>query len=129
MIRHIEKDKGQYLYIGNDRICCILKINRGKAEMLHLGRPLAEEDCEALCCETVLGWEQGVLYQKGDTRSCLDNLPLAWSERGTGDYRETPVELLHEGKDICPDFTYATCETPRAEENDTVLPHARGAQE
>ncbi len=129
MIRQIEKNGVKYYYIGNRAICCMLKIAYGKAQLLHLGAPLSEDDCEALCCETVLGWEPGVLYREGDTRSCLDELPLAWSERGTGDYRETPVGLLYEGTEICPDFVWSSAGEVNAEEYDAVLPHARGAQE
>ena len=108
MIKHIDNPNGHFLYIGNTALSCILKISCGKAELLHLGAPLAEEDCEALCSDTLLGWGCDVRYREGDPRSCLDDLPLAWSERGTGDYRETPMELLYEGTDICPDFVYSS---------------------
>ena len=129
MIRKIEKNGGQYFYIGNGAACCMLKIAYGKAQLLHLGAPLSGDDCEALCCETVLGWEPGVLYREGDTRSCLDDLPLAWSERGTGDWRDAPVGLLYEGAEICPDFVWSSAGEVKAEEVDVVLPHARGAQD
>ena len=129
MIKHIDNPNGHFLYIGNTALSCILKISCGKAELLHLGAPLAEEDCEALCSDTLLGWGCDVRYREGDPRSCLDDLPLAWSERGTGDYRETPMELLYEGTDICPDFVYSSSGSLKREELDPVLPHARGAQE
>ena len=116
MIRFIEKENGHYLFIGNEKISCLLKIAYGKAQLLHLGAPLSEKDCEALCCEIVFGWGTDVTYQEGDPRSGLDLLPLAWSECGTGDYRESPIELLYEGKDICPDFVYASAGTPEPEE-------------
>ena len=108
MIRHIDRPNGHFIHIGNGKLSCILKITYGKAELLHLGAPLNDADCEALCCETLLGLGTGVLYRQGDSRSCLDDLPLAWSERGTGDYRESPIELLLEGADICPDFVYSS---------------------
>ncbi|MER2150850.1 MAG: alpha-galactosidase [Candidatus Limivicinus sp.] len=127
MIRHIDRPNGHFIHIGNGTLSCILKITYGKAELLHLGAPLNDADCEALCCETLLGLGTGVLYRQGDSRSCLDDLPLAWSERGTGDYRESPIELLFEGADICPDFVYSSCGTPAPDESDGVLPHARGA--
>ena len=129
MIKHIDNPNGHFLYIGNTALSCILKISCGKAELLHLGAPLAEDDCEALCGDTLLGWGCDVRYREGDPRSCLDDLPLAWSERGTGDYRETPMELLYEGTDICPDFVYSCSGSLKREELDPVLPHARGAQE
>lgn len=129
MIRHIEKNNGHYFFIGNEKISCLLKIAYGKAQLLHLGAPLSEKDCEALCCDIVLGWGTDVAYKEGDPRAGLDPLPLAWSECGTGDYRESPVELLYEGRDICPDFVYASAGTPEPEEYDPVLPHAKGAQE
>ncbi len=129
MIREIEKENGRYFYIGNGKISCILMITYGKAQLLHLGAPLREEDCDALQCETLLGWGTAVLYQEGDSRSCLDDLPLAWSERGTGDFRESPVELLYEGADVCPDFVFSGASQSGPEENASPLPHARGAQD
>ena len=129
MIRQIEKNGGQYIFIGNAKLSCALKIVYGKAMLLHFGAPLNEGDCEALCCRTAPGWGTGVNYREGDPRSDLDNLPLAWSERGTGDYRETPVELLYGGTDICPDFVFASAGPMNAGECDAVLPHARGAQD
>ena len=129
MIKHVDDRKGHYIYIGNEKLSCILKITYGKAQLLHLGAPLSEDDCAALCCETLLGWGTEVFYKEGDSRSGLDILPLAWSERGTGDYRETPIELLYEGEDICPDFVYSSAAVLKHEKSDTVLPHAKGAQE
>ena len=129
MIKHVEKENEQFFYIGNERLSCILKIAFGKAQLLHLGAPLGEDDFAALGCETLFGWGTDVLYREGDSRSCLDALPLAWSERGAGDYRESPIELLYEGEDICPDFVYSSFAVPEHEEPDAVLPHARGEQE
>ena len=129
MIREMERDQERFFYIGNEAICCMLKITFGKAQMLHLGAPLREEDCGALGCETVLGWGTDVLYREGDSRSCLDLLPLAWSESGTGDYRESPIGLLSEGADICPDFVFDSAAEGLPEGEDSVLPHARGERE
>ena len=129
MIKHVEKENEQFFYIGNERLSCILKIAFGKAQLLHLGAPLGEDDFAALGCETLFGWGTDVLYREGDSRSCLDALPLAWSERGSGDYRESPIELLYEGEDICPDFVYSSFTVPEHEEPDAALPHARGEQE
>ncbi len=129
MIKQFEKDNERYFHIGNGKISCILRIACGKVQLLHLGAPLGDDDCEALCCDTLLGWGTDVLYRKDDSRTCLDSLPLAWSERGTGDYRETPVELLLDGEDICPDFVFSSAACPAPEEYDPVLPHARGAQD
>ena len=129
MIRHLDNRNGHFVWIGNESLSCILKIVWGKALLLHLGAPLAEDDCEALLPETMLGWGTDVLYREGDTRSCLDRLPLAWSEQGTGDYRESPVELLLEGEAVCPDFVYSSSAAVGPDDLDPVLPHARGAQD
>ena len=129
MIRHIDSPNGHFIHIGNEKLSCMLKIAYGKTQLLHLGAPLNDADCEALCCETMLGWGTCVLYQKDDSRSCLDDLPLAWSERGTGDYRESPIELLLEGADICPDFVYSSSGALEPGDSDPVLPHAKGAED
>lgn len=129
MITHLDKDNDHLIHIGNGKISCFLKTSYGKAELLHLGAPLKEEDCRALRCETVLGWAPDVLYKNGDTRSCLDVLPLAWSERGTGDYREAPVELFLDEEEICPDFVYASAETLKREDLSPSLPHAGDPQD
>ena len=129
MIRQIEKNGGHYIFIGNEKLSCILKIVYGKAMLLHFGAPLSEGDCEVLCCGTAPGWGTEVNYREGDPGSDLDALPLAWSESGTGDYRETPVELLYEGTDICPDFVFVSAGPLKAEDYGTVLPHAQGAQD
>ena len=129
MITYIEKDNGNLIHIRNEKLSCLLRIHYGKAELLHLGAPLSETDSEALRCDPVLGWGMDVLYKEGDPRSCLDVLPLAWSERGTGDYRETPIELLLDDEDVCPDFVFASAEPLKPEELSSALPHARGAQD
>lgn len=129
MITHIEKNNEHLIHISNEKIGCFLKTSYGKAELLHLGAPLPEEDCVALRFDPVLGWAPDVLYKEGDTRSCLDILPLAWSERGTGDYRETPVELLLDDEDICPDFVCSSAEPLKPEDLSPALPHAKGAQD
>lgn len=129
MITYIEKDNGNLIHIRNEKLSCLLQIRYGKAELLHLGAPLGETDSEALRCDPVLGWGLDVLYREGDTRSCLDVLPLAWSERGTGDYRETPIELLLDDEDVCPDFVFASAEPLEPEESGSALPHARGVQD
>ena len=129
MITCIEKDNGNLIHISNEKLSCILRIRYGKAELLHLGAPLSEADSGALHFDPVLGWAPDVLYKAGDTRSCLDVLPLAWSERGTGDYRETPIELLLDDEDVCPDFVYASAEPLKPEEPVSGMPHAKGAQD
>ena len=129
MIREIEKENRRYFYIGNGKISCILMIAYGKTQLLHLGAPLRVEDCSALCCDTLMGWGTEVLYREGDSRSCLDNLPLAWSGSGTGDYRESPVELLYGGSDICPDFVFSRVAPAAPVESASALPHAEGAQD
>ena len=116
-------------YIGNKSMSALLTVNYGKLELTHFGAPVKPEDAEAMSCCSRLGWGCDVLYREGDTASGLDTLPLAWSGTGTGDYRETPLEILLDGKSIAPDFVYSGYEIIEGVcVPDERLPHARGAE-
>ena len=98
MIRKTENDSGLSFFLGNASLSCVLKIHYGKLQLIHMGAPVLPEDADAMCCSTLFGWGNDVLYSQEDNGSSLDTMPLAWSETGTGDYRESPVEILVDGK-------------------------------
>ena len=130
MIKKFERDTGTYFYIGNDAISCILKLRFGKLQLLHIGAPIAPDDAEAMCCNTLLGWGNDVLYSQEDSGSGLDTLPLAWSDTCTGDYRDIPLELLLNGESVSGDFIYSYSETPDDKlPSDSAMPHASGEHE
>ena len=79
--------------LHGDGFSCLLRVNEyGLLEQLHFGTPVRTEDWPAFCCHPGLGWGSSVLLRDGDTASCPDALPLAWSASGRGDYRESPLE-------------------------------------
>ena len=130
MIQRIERGSAVYFYIGNESISCILKLSYGKLQLIHLGSPVRPDDAEAMCCSALLGWGNDVLYSEGDSASCLDTLPLAWSDTGTGDYRESPAELMTDGKPVSGDFIYSHSETiDHSETCMSALPHPHGEHE
>ncbi|MBR0353297.1 MAG: alpha-galactosidase [Oscillospiraceae bacterium] len=130
MIRKTENDSGLTFFLGNERLSCLMKIRWGKLQLLHMGAPVLPEDADAMCCSTLFGWGNDVLYSQEDNGSSLDTMPLAWSETGAGDYRESPVEILVDGEPLSGDFVYSYSETadePAAETS--VMPHASGEHE
>ena len=65
---------------------CLLRVNEySLLEQLHFGAPVRTDDWPAFCCRPGLGWGASVLLKEGDTASCADALPLAWSGSGRGD--------------------------------------------
>ena len=130
MIKKIEKNAAEFFYIGNGNLSCLMKLSYGKLQLLHLGAPVLPEDAEAMCYSMVKGWGNDVLYAEGDAESCLDILPLAWSDMGIGDYREMPVELLLDGEPVSGDFVYSHSEPGEGEATDrSAMPHASGEHE
>ncbi len=90
MILH---DNGTFL-LKNDSISCLLRVNScALLEQLHFGAPIEIGDAQAMCYTPGLGWGSSVLLREGDTGSCMDALPLAFSGSGRGDYRESPLEI------------------------------------
>ena len=79
--------------LHGDGFSCLLRVNEyGLLEQLHFGAPVRTGDAEAFLCRPGLGWGSSVLLNDGDTASCPDALPFAWSGSGRGDYRESPLE-------------------------------------
>ncbi|MBE6940066.1 MAG: alpha-galactosidase [Ruminococcaceae bacterium] len=84
----------QVFAIHGETYSCLLGLTAaGQLEQLYFGRPVATADAEAFRVRPGLGWGTAVLLQEGDTASCPDVWPLAWSGSGRGDYRESPIQL------------------------------------
>ena len=131
MILERKTEMKTVFYIGNESIGCLLQTVYGKLQLLHLGTPLFPEDAETLDASRLLGWGNDVLYADGDPASCLDTIPLAWSENGIGDYRESSIELVSGGQAVSGDFIFSSAEILKEEEGEEVscMPHARGPHE
>ena len=110
--------------LHGDGFSCLLRVNTyGLLELLHFGESVRTEDAEAFCCRPGLGWGESVLLTEGDTASCPDAMPLAWSGSGRGDYRESPLEL----GGVSTDFRYASHEIfEGAAPMSSGLPQAKG---
>ncbi len=110
--------------LHGDGFSCLLRVNAyGLLEHLHFGRPVRTEDAEAFVCHPGLGWGESVLLKEGDTESCTDAMPLAWSGSGRGDYRESPLEL----GGVPTDFRYDSYEVfDGIAPMESALPQAKG---
>jgi len=92
----------KYIYIKNDVLSIVISIRKdGKLEMIHFGDIVLESDIDSLTLRPELGWGDSVLYTQKDTSSCLERIPMFYSDAGRGDYRETPIELS-----FIPDFVF-----------------------
>ena len=118
--------QGNKLYISNDAFSLILKVDKyGKVETTHFGASVDMEDAEALAVDPAMGWGNSILYEEGDSASCLERLPLFYSEQGRGDFRESPIELLKDGKPFTADFVFEGMEElERAPKSLSGLPFA-----
>ncbi len=90
-VYHLKTKHYSYLFRINDQ---------NVPEHLHFGAPLLTSDADALACKPGLGWGTAVLLEEGNTKSCLNAIPLEWSGSGRGDFRETPVELCDAATDF-----------------------------
>ena len=97
MITH---ENGVFL-LYNDKISLMLRVNdQGLLEQLHFGQPVTMADAAALTICRTLGWGNAVLLDDNDPGSCPDEMSLAWSGSGRGDYRESPLELAGKSTDL-----------------------------
>lgn len=88
--------------LQGEQVSCLLRADEyGLVELLHFGDRVELSDWQGFCCRPGLGWGSSVLLKEGDTASCPDVLPLAWSGSGRGDYRESPLDL-----GVATDFRY-----------------------
>ena len=83
-IYHLKTRNYSYLFRINEQ---------NVPEHLHFGAPVLTEDAAALACKPGLGWGTSIQLAEGDSKSCLNALPLEWSGSGRGDFRESPLEL------------------------------------
>ena len=97
----IEVNNG-FFHLKNDALSCLLRVNRyGLVEQVHFGAPVETSDAEALCCAPGLGWGGSLLLNDHDTGSCPEQISLAWSGNGRGDFRESPLEMDGGPTDLC----------------------------
>ena len=112
--------------LQGDGFTCLMRVNPwGALEQLYFGPPVAAEDWAAFATQPGLGWGASVLLEDGNTASCLDAMPLAWSGSGRGDYRETPLDV-----GVSTDFRYESHQILSAPISMTCgLPQADGEGE
>ncbi len=115
------------IFISNEAFSLILRVDAyGKVEVNHFGPIVDPGDADSLAVDPVLGWGNSILYEEGDTASCLERLPLFYSEQGRGDFRESPLELLKDGKPFTADFIFAGAEELEGEQKSlSGLPFAK----
>ena len=107
--------------LQGDGFSCLLRVNPwGLLEQLYFGPAVEDGDWQAFACEPGLGWGGSILLEDGNTASCADSLPLAWSGSGRGDYRESPLDvgvstdLRYESHRILEAQLPMTCGLPQA---------------
>ena len=104
----------------------LLRVNPwGLLEQLYFGPTVAPSDWIAFQPDPGIGWGGSVLLEDGNTASCADAMPLAWSGSGRGDFRESPLEM--DGAST--DFQYVNHRVltePPATESGLPRSHGRG---
>ena len=96
----ISHENGVFL-LHNENISLMLRVNEyGLLEQLHFGEPVTMADASALTICRKLGWGTLILLEDNDSGSCPDEMSLAWSGSGRGDYRESPLELAGKATDL-----------------------------
>lgn len=108
--------------LHGDDTTLLMRVNEyGLLEHLHFGERVETGDAEAFICRQGLGWGESVLLVEGDTASCPDAMPLAWSGPGRGDYRESPAafagrpaDFRYAGHEIVPGVVPMTSGLPQA---------------
>ncbi len=97
----IEVNNG-FFHIKNDDLSCLLRVSRyGMLEQLHFGASVDSTDADALACKPGLGWGSCLLLNDADSASCPEQIALAWSGSGRGDFRESPLEMDGSATDFC----------------------------
>lgn len=80
--------------LQGEEFTCLLRVNQWNTlEQLYFGPTVVSGDWQAFACTPGIGWGASVLLEEGNTASCMDALPLAWSGSGRGDYRESPLDI------------------------------------
>lgn len=124
MIETFERDSRRFFFLKNDALSCILRISSAQLELLHLGLPVEASDAGAFVIRDNPGW--GTAVKNGTV--CLDSIPLAYSCSGTGDYRESPLELMVNGEPAVPSLQYKGFEILEGTQY-MSLPQAEGSCE
>ena len=103
-----QKDNTFLLETGHTAL--LLQVTQfGHIELLHYGARVMMEDAEALRYRRTMPYGSEVMYAESDESYCLDNLPLAWSGVGKGDYRIPPIEAELPDGSFTTDFIYEGC--------------------
>lgn len=125
MIKVFDRNGYKYFLLSNDNLAAAMRVNSGRLELMHFGRPVSENDVEALSVRPGTGWGTSTMLNE---KTCLDVLPLAWSESGTGDYRESPITISAAGECVSPSFVFEDYDTDRHEMK-SQLPTVHGEYE
>ena len=96
MIETFSENEMKYYVLKNDTLGLILRVNSEVLELVHFGRPLGKEDALFMSVIPGTGYGTSTIHNG----ICADILPLAWSESGIGDLRESPVEVQINGKPV-----------------------------
>lgn len=129
MIKKIENKAGTFWLLSNNNMSILLQLSLGKLLALHTGHIIEEDDTQAMCIPASTGWGTDIIYTSGEAKGCLDTIPLAWSQYGLGDLKETALTLASaEGESIAADFNYVSDEiTDGIIPMESALPAARPA--
>ena len=88
-------------YLTNDTVSYLFRVGKyGELQHLHFGAPVKMEDADSFFCRQGLGWGSNIVLDDSDVESCLDFMALEWSGSGRGDYRESPLELAGQSRDL-----------------------------
>lgn len=115
MIKNIKEN---FYLLTNTNMSCLLHVNDGKIELIHIGAPINDTDAEAMILKAGPGWGTATKYKD----NCLDSISLAWSESGCGDYRETPISGYN-------DLVFKRAKIANGIVESSVLPQALGDSE
>lgn len=102
-------ERERVFHLQTDHTSWLLRVTRfGHLESIHYGERLIDQPLEALLPKHTIETGGCVLYDPDDPVYCLDDLTLAWSGSGRGDYRHTPAEIRMPDGTFVTDFRYAS---------------------
>ena len=122
MITEFIFDSKKHFLLRNDVLSCLIRIDEDYIQLLHFGIPVCEEDAGALMYDAGPLWGTSTMY-KG---SCADSMPLCYSYSGTGDFRESPIEISDGNASIIPSFKFESAEIVNSVVPMDELPQAHG---
>lgn len=56
MIKVFDRNGYKYFLLSNDNLAAAMRVNSGRLELMHFGRPVSENDVEALSVRPGTGW-------------------------------------------------------------------------